>query len=148
MSFSTGNSASTTLYQLMTYLTCPLIEIYPAQTILQLQFFLHANLASQFLSPETFSLSPFTLLLTPGCLPPTPVCAACLQAGIAWPQWIRALGGKALYVFVMDSNLKMQTQISSDEDQSPMTLKLQATLDSVRSRSSPAAKPRKLRIRH
>ncbi|KAJ3980974.1 hypothetical protein F5890DRAFT_1538476 [Lentinula detonsa] len=38
---------------------------------------------------------------------------------------------------------KMQTQISSDEDQSPMTLKLQATLDSVRSRSSPAAKPRK-----
>ncbi|KAJ3749922.1 hypothetical protein DFH05DRAFT_11743 [Lentinula detonsa] len=170
MSFSTGNSASTTLYQLVTYLTCPLIEIYYAQTILQLQFFLHANLASQFLSPETFSLSPFTLLLTPGCLPPTPVCAACLQAGIAWPQWIRALGGKALYVFVMDGNLKvrigevddavtfwfaepleplahptskMQTQISSDEDQSPMTLKLQATLDSVRSRSSPAAKPRK-----
>ncbi|KAJ3735605.1 hypothetical protein DFJ43DRAFT_817174 [Lentinula guzmanii] len=169
MSFSTGNSASTTLYQLVTYLTRPLIEIYPAQTILQLQFFLHANLASQFLSPETFSLSPFTLLLTPGCLPPTPVYAACLQAGIAWPQWIRALGGKALYVFVMDGNLKVrtgevddavtfwfadpsessahptskiQTQISSDEDQSPMTLKLQATLDSVRSRSSTAAKPR------
>ncbi|KAJ3983175.1 hypothetical protein F5890DRAFT_1601700 [Lentinula detonsa] len=91
------------------------------------------------------------------------------HAGIAWPQWIRALGGKALYVFVMDGNLKVrtgevddavtfwfadpsessacptsniQTQISSDEDQSPMTLKLQATLDSVRSCSSPAAKPR------
>ncbi|KAJ3739881.1 hypothetical protein DFH05DRAFT_1511414 [Lentinula detonsa] len=159
MSFSTMNSASTTLYQPVTYLTHPLIEIYPAQTILELQFFLHANLASQFLSPETFSLSPFTLLLTPGCLPPTPVYAACLQAGIAWPQWIHALGGKALYVFVMDSNLKVrigevddavtfwfvdpslessahptskiQTQISSDEHQSLMTLKLQATLDSI-----------------
>ncbi|KAJ3784075.1 hypothetical protein GGU10DRAFT_388590, partial [Lentinula aff. detonsa] len=65
MSFSTGNLALTTLYQLVTYLTRPLIEIYPTQTILQLQFFLHANLTSQFLSPETFSLSPFTFHLSP-----------------------------------------------------------------------------------
>ncbi|KAJ3730477.1 hypothetical protein C8R42DRAFT_715166 [Lentinula raphanica] len=172
MSVSVTNSALTTLYQLVTYLTQPLIKVYPSQAVLQLQFYLHANLASQFLSADTSSLSPFTLLLAPSSLPPAPVYAACLQAGLVWSEWIRALGGRAFYVFVMDGHLKvrigetgdavtiwsaettsnsstssmitnLETQSSSasasnDRDsESPMTLKLQAMLDSVRSRALP-----------
>ncbi|KAJ3851360.1 hypothetical protein EV368DRAFT_65822 [Lentinula lateritia] len=171
MSSFTTNSASITLYQLVAYLTRPLIEHYPSQTILQLQFFLHANLVSQFVASETSLLSPFTLFLTPVSLPPTPVYAACLQAGVAWPQWIRALGGNALYVCVMENSLKVRigetgdvvtvwsteprdalaTSISSKvltktqtniECESPMGLKLRAMLDSVRTRSTPTDTPR------
>ncbi|KAJ4490762.1 hypothetical protein J3R30DRAFT_132903 [Lentinula aciculospora] len=170
MSVSTMNPALTTLYHLVAYLTRPLIELYPSQTVLQLQFFLHANLVSQFITPETSLLSPFTLILSPATLPPTSVYAACLQAGVTWPQWIRALGGKALYVCLMENSLKVrvgevgdavtiwsaerteapvastlktQTETSSDERESPMSLKLQAMLDSVRTRSSPAEKNQK-----
>ncbi|KAJ3893108.1 hypothetical protein GG344DRAFT_43905 [Lentinula edodes] len=166
MSSFTTNSASITLYQLVAYLTRPLIELYPSQTMLQLQFFLHANLVSQFVASETSTLSPFTLFLTPVSLPPTPVYAACLQAGVAWPQWIRALGGNALYVCVMENSLKVRigetgdvvtvwsteprdapatsTKIqTSNECESPMALKLRAMLDSVRTRSTSADTPRK-----
>ncbi|KAJ3827344.1 hypothetical protein F5880DRAFT_1503942 [Lentinula raphanica] len=168
MSASVTNSALTTLYQVVTYLTQPLIKVYPSQAVLQLQFNLHANLASQFLSADTSSLSPFTLLLAPSSLPPAPVYAACLQAGLVWSEWIRALGGRAFYVFVMDGHLKvrigetgdavtiwsaettnssnsstiakLETQRSSSttndrDSESPMTLKLQAMLDSVRCRA-------------
>ncbi|KAJ3774176.1 hypothetical protein FB446DRAFT_491609 [Lentinula raphanica] len=168
MSASVTNSALTTLYQVVTYLTQPLIKVYPSQAVLQLQFYLHANLASQFLSADTSSLSPFTLLLAPSSLPPAPVYAACLQAGLVWSEWIRALGGRAFYVFVMDGHLKvrigetgdavtiwsaettnssnsstiakLETQRSSSttndrDSESPMTLKLQAMLDSVRCRA-------------
>ncbi|KAJ3865748.1 hypothetical protein EV359DRAFT_38119 [Lentinula novae-zelandiae] len=166
MSSFTTNSASITLYQLVAYLTRPLIELYPSQTMLQLQFFLHANLVSQFVASETSTLSPFTLFLTPVSLPPTPVYTACLQAGVAWPQWIRALGGNALYVCVMENSLKVRigetgdvvtvwsteprdapatsTKIqTSTECESPMALKLRAMLDSVRTRSTSADTPRK-----
>ncbi|KAJ3919826.1 hypothetical protein F5877DRAFT_77679 [Lentinula edodes] len=166
MSSFTTNSTSITLYQLVAYLTRPLIELYPSQTMLQLQFFLHANLVSQFVASETSLLSPFTLFLTPVSLPPTPVYAACLQAGVAWPQWIRALGGNALYVCVMENSLKVRigetgdvvtvwsteprdapatsTKIqTNNECESPMALKLRAMLDSVRTRSTSADTPRK-----
>ncbi|KAE9399670.1 hypothetical protein BT96DRAFT_682374 [Gymnopus androsaceus JB14] len=157
------NSASTSLYQLVAYLTRPLVAVYPAQTVLQLQISLHGNLASQFLT-ET-SLSPFTLLLSSASLPPTPIYAACLQSGVSWPQWIHALGGQTLYLCVMPnrlsvrvgevgdavtiwseepievpaiSRMKIQTQSQSENDESPIALKLKAMLDSARARSSSA----------
>ncbi|KAF9074164.1 hypothetical protein BDP27DRAFT_221108 [Rhodocollybia butyracea] len=165
MHASRMTSTSTTLYQLVTYLTRPLINVYPPQTVLQLQIFLHANLASRFLAEAC--LSPFTLPLSSQSLPPTPIYAACLQSGVAWPEWIGAfkLGGKTLYICVMENNIKVrvgesgdavavwndepvdipaiskiktqnQTQTGSDS-RSPMASKLEALLASVRARNSP-----------
>jgi hypothetical protein len=162
-------STSTALHQFVVYLTRPLTKVYPSQTVAQLQTFLHANLASQFLASEASTLSPFTLVLSPASLPPTPLYAACLQSGVAWPHWIHALGGQTMYIFVMEKNIKVrvgqvgeattvwsgldeptevpaiskmktQTQVQAGTDyESPMAHKLQAMLDSVRSRNASAA---------
>ncbi|KAF9064196.1 hypothetical protein BDP27DRAFT_1450902 [Rhodocollybia butyracea] len=98
-----NSSESATLSQLVMLLTRPLAVVYPAQAIAQLQSFLHANLVC-----IHQPVSPFTLLLSPACLPPTPIYAACLQAGIAWPEWIRALGNQVMYIFVMEGSLTLR----------------------------------------
>jgi hypothetical protein len=167
-----ASTSTTALYQLVVYLTRPLTKVYPAQTVAQLQLFLHTNLASQFLTSDPPTLFPFTLLLSPASLPPTPLYAACLQSGITWPQWIRVLGGQPMSICVMQDNIKVrvghvgdanasaitiwsgsdepthipaiskmsmktQNQLKAGSDySSPMTRKLQAILDSVRSRNA------------
>ncbi|KAE9396168.1 hypothetical protein BT96DRAFT_922328 [Gymnopus androsaceus JB14] len=145
------STSNATLFQLMTLLTRPLALAYPVQTVAQLELFLHANFAS--IIPTQQPISPFTLLLSPTHLPPTPIYAACLQAGIEWAEWIRALGGKVMYVFVREGCLKLRIGETGDvvtlweEDptdndipmisklrnkDTPMIEKLKGMLDSVR----------------
>ncbi|KAE9391077.1 hypothetical protein BT96DRAFT_925531 [Gymnopus androsaceus JB14] len=106
------STSNATLFQLMTLLTRPLALAYPVQTVAQLELFLHANFAS--IIPTQQPISPFTLLLSPTHLPPTPIYAACLQAGIEWAEWIRALGGKVMYVFVREGCLKLRIGETGD----------------------------------
>ncbi|KAF9064201.1 hypothetical protein BDP27DRAFT_1334001 [Rhodocollybia butyracea] len=108
-----NSSESATLSQLVTLLTRPLALVYPAQAVVQLQILLHTNLVC-----IHHPISPFTLLLSPACLPPTPIYAACLQAGIAWPEWIRALGNQVMYIFVMEGGLTLRVGESGE----PITL--------------------------
>ncbi|KAJ3997147.1 hypothetical protein F5050DRAFT_1460610 [Lentinula boryana] len=99
-------SSSATFSQLVSILTRPLAMLYPAEAVSQLQVFLHANFNSMFSAQQ--SISPFTILLSPTSLPPTPIYAACLQAGIVWSDWIRALGNQVTYILVMDGSLTLR----------------------------------------
>ncbi|KAJ3744070.1 hypothetical protein DFH05DRAFT_1398226 [Lentinula detonsa] len=99
-------SSSATFSQLVSMLTRPLAMLYPAEAVAQLQVFLHANFNSMFSAQQ--SISPFTILLSPTSLPPTPIYAACLQAGIVWSDWIRALGNQVTYILVMDGSLTLR----------------------------------------
>lgn len=96
---------SVTLAQAITYLTRSLIVHYPATTIIKLQLALEMNLTTQFESSWVPS-DPLRgsgrrcLTLSPNCLPPRPVYNACRIAGVEWSQWISALGGLELDVFI------------------------------------------------
>ncbi|KAJ3799750.1 hypothetical protein GGU11DRAFT_776012 [Lentinula aff. detonsa] len=105
-------SSSATFSQLVSMLTRPLAMLYPAEAVSQLQVFLHANFNSMFSAQQ--SISPFTILLSPTSLPPTPIYAACLQAGIAWSDWIRALGNQVTYILVMDGSLTLRVGESGE----------------------------------
>lgn len=149
------SNTNATISHLVTLLTRPLAFVYAAQTVAQLELFLHANLASVVSTHQ--AISPFTLLLSPTHLPPTPIYAACLQAGIEWATWIRALGDKVLYVFITEGCLKLRIGETGEvvtlweEDPSdyevpmiskirnrdaPMIQKLKGILDSARERTT------------
>ncbi|KAJ4480102.1 hypothetical protein J3R30DRAFT_2578261 [Lentinula aciculospora] len=131
------SSASATFSQLVNMLTRPLAMLYSVEAVSQLQIFLHANFMSMI--PAQQSISPFTILLSATTLPPTPIYAACLQAGIAWPEWIRSLGNQVIYILVMDGSLTVRigesgesvTVWSEDPIQVPAISKKAQGIDSL-----------------
>ncbi|KAJ3833361.1 hypothetical protein EV361DRAFT_302003 [Lentinula raphanica] len=101
-----NSSSSATFSQLVAILTRPLAMLHSAEAVSQLQTFLHVNFTAMVSAQQ--SISPFTILLSPTSLPPTPIYAACLQSGIEWPEWIRALGNQVIYILVMDGSLTVR----------------------------------------
>ncbi|KAL1748289.1 hypothetical protein HDZ31DRAFT_60480 [Schizophyllum fasciatum] len=100
----------TALTHALTFLTTPLLMVYPATTVLKLQLILQGNILSHYM--PAFSLTkpgktagcPYDirLFLSPNQLPPTPVLAACIAMGIDWQTWITLLGGEALEIIITE----------------------------------------------
>lgn len=99
------SSLSVTLTHAIAFLTRPLIVSYPAATVIKLQLILEANLTALF-APTWVPEEPLRgsgrrcLTLSPACLPPRVIYSACLAAGVQWFDWIAALGGRELDLFV------------------------------------------------
>lgn len=104
MAVSTS-SISTTVGQAVLFLTRPLVVSYPSTTIQHLQANLDANLTALYM-PTWFAQEPLRgsgrrcMTLSPHCLPPRAIHQACLASGVQWFDWIAALGGFELDLFV------------------------------------------------
>ncbi|KAL1731511.1 hypothetical protein EV714DRAFT_235997 [Schizophyllum commune] len=100
----------TALTHALTFLTTPLLMVYPATTVLKLQLILQGNILSHYMpafsltKPSKTTACPYDirLLLAPNQLPPTPILAACIAMGIDWPTWATLLGGEALEIIITE----------------------------------------------
>jgi hypothetical protein len=98
-------SLSTTVPQVVRFLTAKLVGSYPHNTLLTLQSALHANLTSHYAS-SWYPSEPIRgsalrcLTLSPACLPPSPIWNACAAANVQWFTWMQALGNTGFDLFV------------------------------------------------
>ncbi|TRM66899.1 hypothetical protein BD626DRAFT_484136 [Schizophyllum amplum] len=97
--------------QALTFLTTPLLMVYPATTVLKLQLVLQGNIMTHFMPSVSLTKRgaanagcPYDIrmLLAPNQIPPTPVLAACLAMGVDWPTWAALLGGEALELIITE----------------------------------------------
>ncbi|KAK7064495.1 product biotin synthase [Favolaschia claudopus] len=118
----------TTVVHAVAFLTRPLVDVYPANTLAKLQLVLEANLTALY-APSWEPAQPLKgsgrrcLTLSPDCLPPRAVYAACIAAAVQWFDWIALLGNCQfdLYVDPGCVAIRLNSQLisiwSADEQQ-------------------------------
>ncbi|KAL0569365.1 hypothetical protein V5O48_012600 [Marasmius crinis-equi] len=174
ISASKALALSATLTQLIEYLTAPLHASYPASTVMTTKALLQNHFTSLFASGTLapFSMILTSAFLPP--TPILAACVASGGA-LTWLDWLRLLsGGKNLLIFVMEGRL--QTRVGDEgelstvwtaptdepsevlpisktamkkeqsNETSPMADKINALLDSVRSRRDATPAPMPIRI--
>ncbi|KAK1232582.1 hypothetical protein PQX77_004293 [Marasmius sp. AFHP31] len=149
--------SSKTLFELINFLTRPLMKAYPSVTVLFHRQILQKQLLATFFKTS----APFTLFLSPYSLPPMPIYTACLMSGIKWADWARLLApeGQGIVVFVLEGKIQIrspsgselttvwsessniphsqpQAKEASPSSSRPSLSSLSRALDSVRSRST------------
>ena len=154
------------LMEAIIFLTRPLIMFYTPGEIAMLQTVLQTTLTTAyFASPEPRIF----LTLSPATQPPRPILAACVAVCVQWADWVVALGGKELDVFVEPSravirfggrdgilktiwqesgvycppHLRIQVPSSTCEDR-PSRASLRATVDSAIARVQGRTKAQEL----
>ncbi|KAI5891353.1 uncharacterized protein SCHCODRAFT_02628872 [Schizophyllum commune H4-8] len=142
----------TALTHALTFLTTPLLMVYPATTVLKLQLILQGNILSHYMpafsltKPSKTTACPYDirLLLAPNQLPPTPILAACIAMGIDWPTWATLLGGEALEIIITEDCFAFRAA-------GKLTIVWQASVGiakrhTVAARQAVAAKPNDIRM--
>lgn len=99
-----STSLPATLAHAIVYITRPLVNRYPAATLLKLQLSLEANLtahcARSWAPTDPLRGSGRRCLTFTTTQPPRPVHASCRAANIQWSEWIAALGGLEFDLFI------------------------------------------------
>ncbi|KAJ7594760.1 hypothetical protein C8J56DRAFT_927616 [Mycena floridula] len=91
---------SSALSTLVSFLTRPLILVYPSETVSTVRLILEANL-----SPLFTTSVPFTFVFSASATPPAPFFTACLLSGVSWSEWTKVFEVQDLHFFVSKESI-------------------------------------------